>query len=611
LIDCVDVEFEKQGDLDVTDEQKTYAKETVHPLLVEMINGCIQATPEDPKVWMRSYLARTSCGSANGSSGTTKGCASAEDEDEPLLDQVIEVLPAAISPSVSTGSAPDTDVNTSIPQVTMTVLENGGSVAEAKSPTERIIAFARTTGNSSVGEFSAPQPLSKSPAEYRLTLEHSQVRTQCNTLGNINVQHSQIQQERAVRSNTEQAPSQVQQMRTVRFNTEQTPSITSSSLQQAPSSLLQRALSSTSSAGSTSGQGRSAKRGLTMHARLLSSPDEEINTAVTEPSSDNKRIFYQRSRYAPPLRRAGSPPRRNLADIAELRIHKAGLLVLESELIASEEARNALATAFSKRPDGSPLIRSSFLKRLLQGQVELQGSLGGDISSASADLRHLSLEQLLAIRVATIDFRPVTDRHGPHRNFLTSVDQYLFEKFARRLFEKWNQIGEDGVDVSKLPKKPEPWKEIGRKLVQIVGAADCIATAGWAPSPSGEPMPDLWVVPLAAESWPQGAVLFDSKAISMRFLFGERPTYEAETDGASVAVITDRTKGNQISKEQVLCWEIATLTEDDDIHAEVARLSGEKTSQAHMSMDLSNAISQSALRRGMSLPASNAIAVAA
>jgi hypothetical protein len=65
------------ADLAVTDEQREYAKETVYPLLVEMVHGCLREMPDDPKIWMRSYLAETSPGSesskAKGKGGGKKG----------------------------------------------------------------------------------------------------------------------------------------------------------------------------------------------------------------------------------------------------------------------------------------------------------------------------------------------------------------------------------------------------------------------------------------------------------------------------------------------------------------------------------------------------------
>merc|ERR1712232_355985 len=48
----------------LTDQQRTYVKEKALPLLVDMVQQCLQEKPEDPKAWMKNWLSDSSNGPA-------------------------------------------------------------------------------------------------------------------------------------------------------------------------------------------------------------------------------------------------------------------------------------------------------------------------------------------------------------------------------------------------------------------------------------------------------------------------------------------------------------------------------------------------------------------
>jgi len=228
-------------------------------------------------------------------------------------------------------------------------------------------------------------------------------------------------------------------------------------------------------------------------------------------------------------------------------------------------------------------------------QVEIKGLLPSDVTNAQFDLRHLSLEQLLRIRINAIDFWSESESHNAHVNFLNSVDQHLYEKLARRLASADQQQHPIGKDASQGNPKPAAWRELGRWALLITGAADCIVNQGWASgSAAGSALlPDEWVIALDVESWSARAALFSTRSLELRFLFGERPDYAAHANGASLAVVLERTISAQRARERPFGWEIRSLDPHvDDIHKEILRASSEKASRQRTSTELSAVISR-------------------
>eukprot|EP00437_Effrenium_voratum_P052804 CAMPEP_0181527810 /NCGR_PEP_ID=MMETSP1110-20121109/70201_1 /TAXON_ID=174948 /ORGANISM="Symbiodinium sp., Strain CCMP421" /LENGTH=198 /DNA_ID=CAMNT_0023658709 /DNA_START=34 /DNA_END=627 /DNA_ORIENTATION=- len=122
--------------------------------------------------------------------------------------------------------------------------------------------------------------------------------------------------------------------------------------------------------------------------------------------------------------------RRKLNDIGEQRVLKAGLTRLCTMLTRGLSSQ--VLSELPQRSGGGQLFMTpSFYQRLLRGQTELKVLLEGDVAAAQSDLRHLRLEQLLTIRVSTLDWATESHSHSAHTNFLMSLDMHLFERLAR------------------------------------------------------------------------------------------------------------------------------------------------------------------------------------
>eukprot|EP00435_Cladocopium_sp_Y103_P016485 s630_g4.t1 len=125
-------------------------------------------------------------------------------------------------------------------------------------------------------------------------------------------------------------------------------------------------------------------------------------------------------------------PRVILEEIGEPRVAKYGVRVLRRRFAPEVGELPPLA----QRPNGtSKLLAKSFFQRLLSQQIELQTSLSADVAAAQWDIRHLCLEQLLAIRDDAADFNPNSQSHEAHNSFLTTIDQRLRELCCQKFLE--------------------------------------------------------------------------------------------------------------------------------------------------------------------------------
>merc|ERR1711879_1106808 len=86
-----------------------------------------------------------------------------------------------------------------------------------------------------------------------------------------------------------------------------------------------------------------------------------------------------------------------------------------------------------QRVVGAPtMVQSSkFLSRLISNQIELKSCMESDVSAAQSDIRYLTAEQLLAIRVPTMELATESHSHSARNSFLEMVDKHLFSKLAR------------------------------------------------------------------------------------------------------------------------------------------------------------------------------------
>lgn len=107
---------------------------------------------------------------------------------------------------------------------------------------------------------------------------------------------------------------------------------------------------------------------------------------------------------------------------------KAGLLSL-SEVIGTDGLHD-----FPRRPNGTPLLtRQGFFERLLRGHAVLQDCAAADTSAAEADVKRLTLQQLIAIRCIHLDFVPVGAGQVSKANFLKLIERWTVTLLAERI----------------------------------------------------------------------------------------------------------------------------------------------------------------------------------
>lgn len=223
-----------------------------------------------------------------------------------------------------------------------------------------------------------------------------------------------------------------------------------------------------------------------------------------------------------------------------------------------------------RRKDGAPLLMlasASFLQRLIRDRVEVKGCVESDVSSSHMDLRHLTVEQLVAIRVNNIGFSTASESHAAHVHFLESMDAHLCDKLARRLLRGW----------AGPPPQPSALRVLGCRAVLALGAADLLAT-GWGGSIlpysataraaamseevwQGELPPPHWGLELDGALWAgRTAALFHTTELWLEVPGGEPSAQEAwaaAAGGAPVALVADCSSGAGPTKR--LQWEIAVV----------------------------------------------------
>jgi len=108
--------------------------------------------------------------------------------------------------------------------------------------------------------------------------------------------------------------------------------------------------------------------------------------------------------------------------------------VLRLGLLAMREALGTEGLLeFPRRPNGAPrLMRQGFFERLLREQTTLKECAAADISAAGADIRHLALTQLLAIRCMSFDFA-VRHSNQQQASFISLIDRWTMTSIAQRL----------------------------------------------------------------------------------------------------------------------------------------------------------------------------------
>lgn len=132
--------------------------------------------------------------------------------------------------------------------------------------------------------------------------------------------------------------------------------------------------------------------------------------------------------------------------------------------------RMLATTGISNLPIGpngrSPLLRESLIQGLIDGTRDLKAVAPNDTSAAQKDLPHLSLRQLLRLRVSNLDF--AVGGNSTHAAFLMTAEALIFQR-----------IGQKAAECDDIEKASA--KKLGRELVLLVAAAKVL------------PMPPCWV----------------------------------------------------------------------------------------------------------------------
>lgn len=113
------------------------------------------------------------------------------------------------------------------------------------------------------------------------------------------------------------------------------------------------------------------------------------------------------------------------------------------------------------------LLRESLFKDLLSGQRSLKTVPQTDAAAAQKDLPHLTLRQLLRLRVLNLDFAP--GGNSVHATFLSMVDGLIFQRLGQKAAE------------SSDPSEVASARKLGRDIVLLAAAAKSV------------PMPPCWV----------------------------------------------------------------------------------------------------------------------
>jgi len=282
-------------------------------------------------------------------------------------------------------------------------------------------------------------------------------------------------------------------------------------------------------------------------------------------------------------------PRWHLANISEQRVLKAGLIQLQQEL--AKNAEPAALLELPRRRDGSPLImQASFLRRLLSAELDLKVCMECDVSGAQLDLRHLAMEQLLAIRVRTLDFSTDSESHSAHKNFLLTVDLHLFEKLARHCLQ--------GASAGVIPRRSQTLHALGVHVVLTLGAIE-VLSSGWdsraTSSNSGTPIPPCWAVKLDERNWPGCSIaLLHAGPLRLEVLPQECADVSKSAGGGHVAVVWDHSSGTGANRR--LDWEVFALDpQSDDVLAAVAQQ--DDTAAEALASELSAAIKRRSITR--------------
>jgi len=210
--------------------------------------------------------------------------------------------------------------------------------------------------------------------------------------------------------------------------------------------------------------------------RLMGTPEGRQQLRDKEAFQDGGPVLLDQEQplKAPPYVQLG-PDEWRLRGIHSHVVSKIGLRWLDDNW----DIKDLFDLPRSGNKSGSPvLLKEKLILDLLSGNMTLQCLVSNDVAAAQPDIRHLSLRQLLRLRVRHLDFVPsgcgsntVTGAQQAHENILISIDTQLFRQLGL------TPIGE--CAPSNLSRELGDGNRHGREAVHIVAAAIVIPEPAW------------------------------------------------------------------------------------------------------------------------------------
>mmetsp|Transcript_21700 Transcript_21700/g.46427 ORF Transcript_21700/g.46427 Transcript_21700/m.46427 type:complete len:434 (-) Transcript_21700:621-1922(-) len=285
-----------------------------------------------------------------------------------------------------------------------------------------------------------------------------------------------------------------------------------------------------------------------------------------------------------------------------------------------------------RRSDGSWVIphpsQRFFLERLLSNGIVLKEADKVEVINAQIDLRVLTCPQLLAIRIANLDFATQSSSHSAHTNFLDSVKSLLCEKLAKALLGRGASNAQREETVIASFTKPQ-LIQLGRRCLFAFGAYDHLeqqehgkakeldensegralsassssfstTTSSFASSAAPSltsNLPSLWALVPDGSDADGRAVLLDMQNARLE-VFTLEPPSMPDTHGELVGLVIEKADG--VGAGRCLHWEILSV-ESHEVVAELNRLSEAAEKSKAFGSELSDSVKRRAAGRSSEL----------
>lgn len=201
-----------------------------------------------------------------------------------------------------------------------------------------------------------------------------------------------------------------------------------------------------------------------------------------------------------------------------------GLRLLHGKLVVGSES------TICKIDSNITWNRPALIDRLLRGQIDLEKVPRHEVSAAEADVLHLTVEQLLFVRLNAINFQ-TNDLHlDAHDSFLKQVDAVLFDRLAVKCL---------GRHHASLASKTE-LHTLGVRVAMLMGAAEMMdADSQGLDFSSGTPR--FWAFPWVCQKWPEcNGALFQSDDLWVDVLPSDQQDVIDATGGQFIAAVYDK-----------------------------------------------------------------------